>query len=129
MKFDYCYSDGAFLPIISLKLNGKDGGVEFLAFVDTGASYSIFQADVAEILGLNFKDGEEKDLVIGDGDKLKVHIHKVMVSLANKEFIATIGFSECLGTGFNILGRKSIFDQFIICFREKKKIVEFFPES
>lgn len=126
MRFDYSYSDGTFLPIIPVKLRGREW-TEFLAFLDTGASYSIFQADVAEILGIKMEDGEEREVVIGDGDKLKVYLHKIEVALAGKEFLALIGFSKGLGTGLNILGRKDIFEQFTICFKEKEKAIEFTP--
>ena len=38
-----------------------------------------------------------------------------------------IGFSRRLGIGFNIIGRKDIFERFKICFDEKEKMVEFYP--
>ena len=40
------------------------------------------------------------------------------------EFEAEIGFSRQLGIGFNIIGRKDIFERFVICFDESNKIVE-----
>jgi len=36
-----------------------------------------------------------------------------------------IGFSKQLGIGFNIIGRKDVFERFRICFDEKEKVVEF----
>jgi hypothetical protein len=41
------------------------------------------------------------------------------------ELQVEVGFSEKLGVGFNLLGRKDIFDVFKICFDESKKIVTF----
>jgi len=40
------------------------------------------------------------------------------------EFQAEIGFSRQLGIGFNVIGRKDIFERFVICFDERNKIVE-----
>jgi len=33
--------------------------------------------------------------------------------------------SKQLGIGFNIIGRKDVFERFKICFDEKEKVVEF----
>lgn len=127
MRITYQFSEGELLPLVFLRLKGKAEWVEVLAYVDTGASYSVFHADVAEILGLRLEDGELREMEIGDGNKLKVYLHQVSVFLAEKEFVADIGFSKGLGVGFNVIGRKSLFDRFIICFNEKEKYMEFTP--
>ena len=41
------------------------------------------------------------------------------------ELIAPIGFSERLGVGFNILGRRGIFDEFQVCFNDHARRVTF----
>lgn len=128
MRFSYQYSDGSFLPIVAIKIKGKTEWIEFKAFVDTGASYCLFHADVAEILGLELEKGELRDMVLGDGDVLKVYLHKIGVSIAGREFTASIGFSKNVGIGFYIIGRKDIFDKFLVIFNEKEKWVEFKPQ-
>lgn len=127
MKFKYHYFEGKFLPIVPIKLKGRAEWVETMAFVDTGASYSLFHADIATILGLDLESGEKWEMVIGDGNMLVAYLHKVLVSIAGKEITATIGFSKGLGVGFYIIGRKSIFDNFIVSFNEKDKQIEFEP--
>ncbi|MDP3640587.1 MAG: aspartyl protease family protein [Nanoarchaeota archaeon] len=127
MKYPYQYSDGIFLPLVAIKIKGKLEWVEFKAFVDTGASYSLFHADVAEILGLELEKGESREMVLGDGDLLKVFVHKIKVALAGKEFLASIGFSREVGIGFYIIGRKDLFDKFLVIFNEKERWVEFKP--
>ncbi len=64
---------------------------------------------------------------LGDGNMLTVHIHDLPVSLAGKEFVAPVGFSKGLGVNFAIIGRRGIFNQFIICFHENEKTIEFTP--
>ncbi len=100
MKFEYRFSEGQFLPIVSLKLRGKEEWIESTAYVDSGASYSIFHAEIAEILGLALEEGELREMSVGDGNILKVYLH---------------------------IGRKSIFERFLVCFNEKEKYVEFTP--
>lgn len=129
MKFEYRFYEGQFLPIVLIGLKGKSGWIKSQVYVDTGASYSLFHTDMAEILGLNLEEGKPYEMVVGDGNTLKLYLHKIPVSLAGQEFIATIGFSKGIGVGFNIIGRKSIFDNFIICFNEKEKYIEFTPQT
>ena len=124
MKFNYTKFQGRFLPIISIRLKGKEW-VEFRAFVDSGAGYSIFQAEMAEILGLRLENGTESYVTVGDGSQIKVYIHRVKVKIAELEFDASIGFSRHLGIGFNIIGRLDIFDRFKVCFDESERVVEF----
>ena len=99
--------------------------MEFRAFVDSGAGYSIFQAEMAEILGLRLENGTESYVTVGDGSQIKVYIHRVKVKIAELEFDASIGFSRHLGIGFNIIGRLDIFDRFKVCFDESERVVEF----
>ncbi len=125
MRFNYLYFEGKFLPIVPLKLKGTNGFIEFQAFIDTGASYSLFPADVAEVLGLELEKGRKEEMVLGDGDILTVFVFNIEVSVAGKEFLAKIGFSKGIGVNLYIIGRKDIFERFIVSFNEKEKWVEF----
>ena len=82
---------------------------------------------VADILGVNLESGELREIMLGDGDIIKVHLHSLPVKVAEKEFRATIGFSKELGTGFSIIGRKDIFEHFLVSFNEREKWTEFQP--
>lgn len=126
MRYGYLKEEEKFSPIIPIKLEGRDGWVTFNAYVDSGATYSIFRAEIAsEILGIEIDKGKRLYVAVGDGSLITVYLHKIMIDLAGKVFKATIGFSKQLGIGFNIIGRKDIFDSFIITFNEKEKYVEF----
>jgi len=77
-------------------------------------------------LGINITSGEERSLTIGDGNKITIYIHEVETIIAGKIIRdAKIGFSDELGIAFNLLGRKTIFDKFEICFNDKGKFVNF----
>ena len=129
MKFPYRFFEGRFLPIIPIRLKGTQEWVEVKAFVDTGASYSLFPADAAELLGFILEAGEPNEMVVGDGNTLQVFIHKIFISIAGKEFIASIRFSKGLGVGFYIIGTRDIFDHFIVSFNQKEKYLEFIAHN
>ena len=60
-------------------------------------------------------------------DVLLVFVHTLSVVIAGKEFEAKIGFSKNLNINMYIIGRKDIFEHFIISFNEKEKWIEFYP--
>jgi len=124
VKFPYPAFGGKLLPIVPIRL-GSEEWISVDAYVDSGASYSIFHAWIAEALGLRLEDGEKDYLTVGDGSQIIVYVHPIRVQLAGNEFDARIGFSRRLGIGFNILGRADIFDRFRICFSDKEGVVEF----
>jgi len=126
MRFQYQQRHGKFLPIIPIKLKSVGGEwITFDAFVDSGASYTLFTAEIGEILGLDVENGEKIYVTVGDGSLITVYLHELEVKIGEKTFKATIGFSKQLGIGFNIIGRKDFFEKFKICFDERAKIVEF----
>ena len=126
MRFPYIELRGRYLPVIPLKIKGEGGWTMYNAFVDSGAGYSIFQSDVAEDLNLKLEDGMKEYVTVGDGSLIIVYMHQLAIQIGDEEFEAGIGFSKQLGIGFNIIGRKDIFEKFKICFDEKEKIVEFY---
>ena len=126
MRFSYIKLRGRYLPLIPLKIKGEDGWAIYNAFVDSGAGYSIFQSDVAEDLNLKLEGGKKEYVTVGDGSLIIVYIHQLEIQIGDEKFEAGIGFSKQLGIGFNIIGRKDIFEEFKICFDEKEKVVEFY---
>ncbi len=129
MKFPYIVERGKLMPIIPIELRYKEEWFEFEAYVDSGAGYSIFHSDVADILGLEIERGKRGYVTVGDGSQIPVYYHNVNTRISEYEFKATIGFSKRLGIGFNILGQKDIFDRFKVCFDNNEWIVEFHPHN
>lgn len=113
-----------FAPIIPLQLFGKDGWLAVEAYIDSGATFSIFKKERAEILGINYKEGKKVHLTVGDGGLLAVYLVRLKVKIGDYEFVSPVGFSEQLGVEFNLLGRKGFFDHFRVCFNDKNRFVE-----
>ena len=112
-------------PIIPLEIQVKSGEcIEFHAYIDSGAGYSVFHSDHAELLGLNLEEGKKIFFTVGNGAQSPAYIHNVNVKFARKKFQAQIAFSSRLGVGTNLLGLASFFDKFSFCFHHFKKYVE-----
>lgn len=130
MKYPYIQFRNRFLPIVPIRFRlGNNNWVEFKAYADSGAGYSVFHESVIEILGLELEAGHKGYITVGDGSLIPVYMHRIMVQLALEEFYAMIGFSKQLGIGFNIIGRRDIFERFKVCFMENEKVVEFIRDA
>ena len=68
-------------------------------------------------------------LQVGDGSFIPVYLHELEIQLGEERFTAEVGFSERLGVGFNLLGRRSIFPRFRVCFDESQGVITFEPRT
>ena len=114
------------MPIIPLTLYGKDISLKVEAYVDSGAFYSIFNSVILKELQLDYKQGKDRMFIVGDGSFIPAKVFKIPIQIGEIKFISEIAFSDKLNIGFNLLGRKGIFEQFDeVIFREKKQEIEF----
>jgi len=113
------------VPMIPIKLKGRDQWFEFWGFVDSGATYSIFTSKEAEGMGIEIKQGKRTMVVVGDGSYIPVYLFDIPVRIGDIELTAEIGFSDRLGVGFNLLGRRVFFEIFRVCFSDKNGKITF----
>jgi len=119
-EFSYLEKDGQYFPIIEVKLKSHKSELIVKALVDSGASFSVFRPEIAQELGLDLEKGKRIYLT-GIGGRILGYLHKVSVSVGNKNFICKIIFSPEFNVSFNLLGRDNFFMPFIISFFEKNK--------
>lgn len=129
VEFSYTTHRGLKVPMIPLRVKSEKGLYDVWAFVDSGATYSVFEASEAERLGIRLEEGKKMMIVVGDGSFIPVYLHKITVQIGEEEFETEIGFSSHLGIGFNLMGRRGIFDRFKVCFSDFKGIVSFQKEQ
>lgn len=127
IKFPYKIYKNIASPIISLGIEGRKGWLLTEAYVDSGATISVFLSKVAENLGINYLKGKIIYSTVGDGSCIPVYLHKLPIQIGNISFSATIGFSPRLGIGFNLLGRQDIFNRFDVTFSDSQKTISFLP--
>lgn len=116
---------GNVFPIVPLALAYAGKKKEFYALIDSGATISVFRAEVAESLGLIIEKGKETYLG-GVGGRIKGYIHTLDVEIAGKKFHCPVVFSREYLVSFNLLGREAFFPRFRIIFEEKKKQVQLY---
>ncbi|MEW6102942.1 MAG: hypothetical protein AB1630_03850 [bacterium] len=119
------------MPIVPAILFGANKTlIELEAYIDSGAYMSIFDVEFAFALGLEVKSERKQMFIVGDGSFIPGYVFNLPMQIGEHKFISPVAFSDKLNVGFNLLGRKGIFDHFEeIIFREKREEVEFRYEA
>lgn len=123
MIYPYQASDDEYYPIVKSSLIYKDNKLVLEALVDSGANISVFGEDVADALGLEIESGK-KIYLGGVGGRILGYEHFVDMEIGGEVFRSKVVFSREFLVSFNLLGREGVFDRFMICFDEKRKLVE-----
>lgn len=70
-------------PVVPIEIRNSNGTWHrFFGYLDSGAGYSVFHADITEILKINIYKGRKIHLTVGDGAKIESFIHKLPVRFA-----------------------------------------------
>jgi len=123
VNFPYKIFKGTACPIVPVEI----AGYSIDLYVDSGAFVSILTVKSAESIGIEFQKGRLIPVTVGDGNTIPVYLHELPVKIAEVSFKATIGISDKLGVGFNLLGRKDVFERFIVSFDDRRKLIRFLP--
>ena len=122
-QYDYVRIRDRYFPLIPIKILSDKIIVDTLAYLDSGASVSLFRNDIANQMNIDIEKGEKIHLE-GISGKITVYIHELKLIVDNIEFMLKVGFSEEYVASFNLLGRENFFSNFLITFDEtKKKII------
>lgn len=94
-------------------------------YVDSGATFTVLSIDDAHRIGIDWRKGRPQMIVVGDGSFIPTYFHNLPVQIGDIKLKVPIGFSERLGVGFNLLGRKGLFEHFKICFSDREGKITF----
>lgn len=125
--YRYKQLKGLRVPIITLGIRYGEKWYPVGAYVDSGATFSVFTAQVADRLGLAYRSGRRMYVQVGDGSFIPIYLHDLEVQVGKHRLVVPLGFSDRLGVRFNLLGRMGIFGYFKVCFDERDLVVTFSP--
>jgi predicted aspartyl protease len=120
--FPYIYRGNGYYPIIEVTLFHGTNIFRTDALIDSGANISVFQGEIAEILGINITKGEKR-IFQGVGAKVTGYIHNIEILVGTDRINCRVAFSNEMSTSLNILGRDNFFKHFLVTFDEHKKNV------
>ncbi len=114
---------GRSAPLVYLQVWTGNRWLYLQAYVDSGASWSVFHVDVAELLGINLKRAPRRYMSLGNGSVLPIQLYRIKVRFAGSEFLVPAGFSDSLRVGFNLMGRAGFFDRFAMSFNDRARVL------
>ena len=97
-----------------------------MAYVDSGAAYSILRVAEAKRLGLMKVKAKKIAVSTGGGQTYGVTLHRLWVKVGNNERISiTFGVPRGFDVEVSLLGRKDLFRRYQICFDDCKGTLQF----
>lgn len=124
ISFKYKKIDGRYRPIIPIEISAKDS-IVYEVLVDSGADICIFDAEVADVIGIEDLEKGEKFTFGGVTGKQETgYIHKVKISVQGCSYNAKVAFSRHISdSGYGIVGQKGFFDYFSVKFDYSAKTI------
>ncbi len=116
-------AQGRYAPLVYLQAWTGNRWIYFQAYVDSGASWSVFHLDVAQLLGLRLNRAKRRYVTLGNGSVLPIYFERIRVRFAGAEFLAPVGFSDALRVGFNLMGRAGFFERFLMSFNDRERLL------
>ncbi len=129
-RIEFPYSkdpQGRYAPLVYLQGWTGTHWLYLQAYVDSGASWSVFHLDVAQLLGVRLSKAKRHYVSLGNGSVLPIYLKRIRVRFAGQEFTVPAGFSDALRVGFNLMGRAGFFERFLMCFDERARTVTATP--
>lgn len=126
LTFPYLREGEQHFPVVDVTLTGARRPLTIKALVDSGASWSVFRAEVLEYLGVPLTQGKRVYLE-GIGGRILGYLHRLPAHVGATPFPFTVVFSQELTVSFNLLGRENFFRQFRVTFDERARLVRLEP--
>ena len=116
-------TQGRYAPIVYLQVWTGNRWLYLQAYVDSGASWSVFHLDVAQLVGVKLNRAKRRYVSLGNGSVLPIYLQHIKVRFAGEEFLVPAGFSDALRMGFNLLGRAGFFNRFLMSFNDRARLL------
>jgi len=126
LTFPYLRKGQQYFPVADVTLPIPGRPLTVKALVDSGASFSVFRAEVLEYLGIPLARGTPLYLE-GIGGRILGYRHRVPAQVGATKFPMTAVFSQELTVSFNLLGRQDFFQHFLVTFDERGRTVRLRP--
>lgn len=110
-------------PIIPVFLIYNKKLVGYHALIDSGSDHNIFDAIIAEILGVRITSGHKRQIRGIGSEKLKGYEHNIDLKVAGDQYRTKVIFSKQIPlNSFGVLGNQGFFDHYKVTFKYPKYI-------
>ena len=128
VTFPYLRKGAVYFPVVDVTFAIPAHAQPLIvkALVDSGASFSVFRAEILDYLGIKLERGPR--LYLEDiGGRILGYLHHLPVRVSTTAFSLAVVFSRELSVSFNLLGRDNFFRHFLITFDELGRTVRLRP--
>lgn len=126
MKFRYKkYGVGILRPVIPIKITHREISVPYEVLVDSGADFCIFDAQIADILGIDVTSGKRDQVAGITGVLASIYFHNLTIEVGGWPFVIKAAFLRDIGKfGYGVVGQTGFFDTFTVKFDLSKEEIE-----
>lgn len=126
MKFNYRnFGKGLIRPVIPVVISYKNIKIPYRVLVDSGADFSLFDVEVARLLGIPLESGEKSDAFGISGSGNTIYIHTLTLKVGNVPLKIKAGFLQNMTqVGYGIVGQVGFFDKFEVKFDYQNQEIE-----
>lgn len=104
-------------PIIPFYLFHGESFVRLEALIDSGADFTLFHSEIADVLGIRWKTGVPQTFEGITGARGTMYFHQVKIKIGQWNETITCGFSNDLSeNNYGILGQEGFFEHFKVSF-------------
>ncbi|MFH1956351.1 MAG: hypothetical protein ABIJ28_01775 [Patescibacteria group bacterium] len=117
-------------PIVQIEVFGKNNSRKFNALINSGADYSLFNIQIAELIGLDLSNAKPHSFIgIGGSQPIAAYLldeTEIKINDIDKKIKIPVGFINSDSVGL-LLGQEGFFDQHRIKFEKDHDIFEIIP--
>lgn len=129
MKFRYKKFGNFLRPVIPVTVYHDNQKVTYEVLVDSGADFSVFDAEIGDLVGLDISSGK-RGVVSGiAGQSSSYFMHKIQISVGGWEFETNVAFMSQVGQTLNygVVGQIGLFENFVVTFDLSRREIELKP--
>ena len=116
-------------PIIPIKVLAGHRWRRVLAYVDSGAAYSILTVAEAKRLSLLKIKARRVAVTSSGGQTLGISLHRLWIKFGKDRLSVTFGVPRGFDVDFNLLGRRDFFKQYQVCFDDERGLLTFLKQA
>lgn len=107
-------------------LNGKES-ITYEVLVDSGADLCIFNSEIADSIGIDWRKGEKRE-VFGIGGKVSIYyLMPIEIKVGGWSYKIKAGFMPDVAgkvMNYGVVGQNGFFENFVVKFDFKKEEIE-----
>lgn len=127
MTFRYTrFSNTVVRPVVRVGIQHGHRALDYDVLIDSGADMNVFDADLAQALGINLTSGDPVDIVGATGEPGSAFIHPVTLTVGKHTLTAPLAFMSA-ATPYGLAGQRGFFDQFRVTFDLPAEVIELTP--